>query len=823
MPGPGQEASWDEVIAHEAQKSGLSPKLALAVANVESGMKSGATSPKGAMGLFQLMPDTAKGLGVDASDPVQNIRGGITYLKQLLDQHGGNVEKTLQAYNWGPGNVARGGTPPTETTDYVSRVLSRLDPQQAPTPEKLAPLTLKDTVMGIGQPPPGKTVGKPTKAGGPSVLSPQKGMLASMAEGIDPRTPTGRRNLAGGAGAMLGGAAVVGTAPVSVPLAAAAASVLGATGGGMLAESGNLLAGTTPPADTDLGIRRQIFAAGGEQGLYDLAGQAFMWPVRAIGNRVMASSVGKFASEHLNTALEGASASLKSAREMARDALTSANESAAALKERAGQSTKNVVAQVEKHFNKVATPPPSAYASTAGRDVNAVLAGPAKSARDEMGQLVEATAKTGPAVDIKPLKAEAQRILAEEIRPSKTAFPSKVAGPEDTSGAGYIANMRTDTPAAKAQAEAAANAVKQAEEEQANALLQHPAMKTLGRILNAEDSVPFEAAHGFKRELDDAIGTAWDRSVKSRVTNITKTLRGTLRDALSVHEPYNVATKAYQDISPLWNKGLAPQLRRAAADAPEAVIRLIKPNNPTKLGMLRDLLITQSEKGGGGKEGQAAWDSVRSAWTHQNILKGGLQNLDKNLGKMDPEFSSIMYGDASGKAVLDNLHAINGAYQSALRSGDETVAKVIQQGKTTIAQTKIGNRQLIESNAKGVEHARQDLAQFAGSTMSRAANRDVAVDIAKGVLLGPTSTWGALSISRLLHGPRAGELMQYMAYSPTATQAWVKFFNSPITAPVTADFLRATGILNFMKDSVKAKVGTAPPRASTAVGAPPPQ
>jgi soluble lytic murein transglycosylase-like protein len=109
-----------------ARRHGLDPNLVLAVVAVESGFEPGAVSNKGAQGLMQLMPATARELGVaNALDPAQNLDGGTRYLRMLVAQYGGDLGKALAAYNAGPGAVKRhGGVPPyRETHHYIDRVL----------------------------------------------------------------------------------------------------------------------------------------------------------------------------------------------------------------------------------------------------------------------------------------------------------------------------------------------------------------------------------------------------------------------------------------------------------------------------------------------------------------------------------------------------------------------------------------------------------------------------------------------------------------------------------------------------------------------------
>lgn len=120
---------YDDLILEHARLQGVRPDLVRAVIQVESGYNPGARSPKGAMGLMQLMPGTAAALGVSRPyDPEQNIRGGVTYLRRLLERYGHNEELALAAYNAGPEAVGRYGNrvpPYRETREYVRKVRTR--------------------------------------------------------------------------------------------------------------------------------------------------------------------------------------------------------------------------------------------------------------------------------------------------------------------------------------------------------------------------------------------------------------------------------------------------------------------------------------------------------------------------------------------------------------------------------------------------------------------------------------------------------------------------------------------------------------------------
>ena len=131
LPEPEDEMTAIEAGIHRAAvRYGLSPALIRAVVKAESDYQSRAVSPAGAQGLMQLMPVTARELGVaDPFDIEQNIDGGARYLRQMLDQFGGELKLALSAYNAGPGTVARydGDVPYAETRNYVARVMQYMD------------------------------------------------------------------------------------------------------------------------------------------------------------------------------------------------------------------------------------------------------------------------------------------------------------------------------------------------------------------------------------------------------------------------------------------------------------------------------------------------------------------------------------------------------------------------------------------------------------------------------------------------------------------------------------------------------------------------
>jgi soluble lytic murein transglycosylase-like protein len=128
LHGAGIPGAYAAKVHELSARFDLSPALIEALVWQESRWRENAVSPVGARGLAQLMPGTARDLGVDSSDPLANLEGGARYLRQQLDRFDGDLERALAAYNAGPGRVIRANGVPRirETQLYVTAIMGRL-------------------------------------------------------------------------------------------------------------------------------------------------------------------------------------------------------------------------------------------------------------------------------------------------------------------------------------------------------------------------------------------------------------------------------------------------------------------------------------------------------------------------------------------------------------------------------------------------------------------------------------------------------------------------------------------------------------------------
>ncbi len=157
QPQAQRPAGIDEVVAQVAVRESLPPQLIHSVIKVESNYDRFAVSPKGAQGLMQLIPETARRFGVaDAFNPADNIQGGAKYLRYLLELYKGDYPLALAAYNAGEGAVAKyGGVPPyAETRNYLVQVARQLEKSTAgqpqPKPVEAKPVPQPEPPVGDG-------------------------------------------------------------------------------------------------------------------------------------------------------------------------------------------------------------------------------------------------------------------------------------------------------------------------------------------------------------------------------------------------------------------------------------------------------------------------------------------------------------------------------------------------------------------------------------------------------------------------------------------------------------------------------------------------
>lgn len=819
-------------LTQRAEELDIPVNLALAMVAQESSGEQDATSSKGAMGLFQLMPETAAELGVDPTDPIQNIDGGLRYFKQQLDAHEGNVQLALAAYNAGPGAVAEAGGVPDfpETQDYIARVLGRLEEQEpsAPAAATGAPETAPAAALGPpGAAPSQSTAGTPVDAqegaDDPSLIW-QLG--SSLASSLDPRTFTGRVNLAATAGTLVTGGGALGVVGLRTALAAGVLPwlarrlltmpvVAAAAGGGQAALEQAI--GTAPEGTSAV-------TEGVLQGAYEVGGRMLLWPLRRIGAAAMARRVAGRARETLEAGLtrtretgramiatvNEAAASVADTLKLLRQASTTARQEAAegvsaaglrAAEGGAGETAEVAgrlaqqeldvaadLATLTKQYDNLMAQPPGTIA--AGEAATNVMRGPAQRALDIAGQRVRAAAEEGPSINFAPVK-EALEEMAEQVRPAVLFGEQAEAG---TRGIGFLDNIRGAGRAA-ASADFDPSALNRAIATQLgiDPTTMSPKLPgLLGKILRAPDAVTFADAHQVKMLLDEAVG--WDRIAKKHLERLTKGVRQALRGQMAGFAPYDEATALYAATVPLYRRGIGRQILRLARD-PDGAARIadtLSTRDPAQALTLRTLLLDQAAAGGNPKMGQEAWDSVREIFTHNHIVRGGIEGLSDRVQTLlseAPEFARALYNDLPSQKVLSNLDRLGAGWARAVERGQTQRLG----GRAAQAGAKRADVRAMQKEGRAaVAGAEEMLTAFKKSTAGKLLTREQMIaDFIRGVGLGPMSIWGTLSIARLAYSASGDDLLRWAAYSDQSTQLFLRVLYGQASDRVTAGFIRA--------------------------------
>jgi hypothetical protein len=277
-------ADWQSLARRAAQQVGVPPNLFVALVRQESSGRADAVSRSGALGYTQLMPGTARGLGVNPRDPWQNLLGGAKYLKQQLHTFGGSVPKALAAYNAGPGAVQKyGGIPPyAETQNYVKTILanaghvSPVGGRAAPAPAASSPSlgggfggaspdpgggvdvsALLETLQNQRRTPAPSTLQAPSFAAGPTMPAGYQALTSGGGPG--PRTDIGQLlglvRTQGGGDTTGGGGAVSDTGAPSAPSGPVGGT---RTPGGRIAVAAGANRAGTKLSPQILGFARQV-------------------------------------------------------------------------------------------------------------------------------------------------------------------------------------------------------------------------------------------------------------------------------------------------------------------------------------------------------------------------------------------------------------------------------------------------------------------------------------------------------------------------------------------------------------------------------------
>jgi hypothetical protein len=613
--------------------------LALAMVAQESSGEQDATSPKGAIGLFQLMPETAAELGVDPTDPIQNIDGGLRYFKQQLDAHKGNVQLALAAYNAGPGAVAEAGGIPDfpETQDYVARVLGRLrggvaPPMQpaAPPPEQftggmLAPSTAaSDPLLRI------PSDARIIPGGGPGRLhmairrmvgaEPGESNLGAtarhavgagraMAKAMDPRTFEGRVNWAGAIGGLMTGGIATATTGVAVKAGVLPwiARILAAPAGAAI------VAGAEATIEDLLGTAPEGMNPaweGVKQGSYEAGGRLFMWPLRRVtiaaptpktslaervsitaretlkANVESTRAAGRSAVQAVQTATEGVQSTLRMLR--AAETATSRERAAGAARGAIETVTGARGPDVARALERVT----SQELQTAGRlaaltrQYDDLLAYPPSllQAGGDVTAVMHGPAKRALDIAGKQVATAAAKgpdvtvapVLAALKAMADRAIPAVLRRDiTPPAGIGFLANVRAVS--SNIGREGFDPTKLNAAIAQQLGITPEQLPPKLPELLGRILNLPEQISFADAHAIKMLLDETvnWDKRAAGHIARITKGVRTTLREVMRGFKPYDEATAVYQAVIPLYEKGIGEQILTLATQ-PDGAARIAR-------------------------------------------------------------------------------------------------------------------------------------------------------------------------------------------------------------------------------------------------------
>ena len=860
--------SWPDLIGAEATRQGVDPGLAQAVAQQENGQYDPhARSSAGAVGLMQLMPGTAKRWGVNPANPVENIRGGVSELKQLLDANGGNVRAALMRYNGSP------TADPNVTGAYADQVLGRMQgtaqqsrPQMtfATVNGQRVPVSPEEPKLATGYaatPPPATPITPAvheTPAGGWNKMTASFGAQPpSSNQTLSPET---ERILSGALGGVAGGFITGG--PVGAAIGAG-------VGGGIAAVA--------------QGHPEEAPATALTQAGYESVGQLAAWPIQFIGRRVIASTVATNAAKYLedirgalNSKLDGILANAKAAQRGTSEGVARANAAAGEATRTAKSSVADAQALADQRAAEVAaqwpgstpsprpgappgepplapahdaaTPPPGpeAYGPTGVAAAN-VIQGQGQHSLDLLGQQVKKAAASGPPVNIGPVKEALERMGAS----TRTSVEQEAAagGPANLNphgGGGFSPDQTVKI-------------LQQLKDAGIEVAPSHPLPGALGRIQAHPDVVSFADAHILKKGLDDAVGN-FEGVAKGQVKQITKGIRGQLRTAMTGHAPYDAATAAYQEAIPLIRKGYAPQIVKAVTDNPTAIARTIKPNEPLRLQMLHDVLTgagpldpsvradlaagapaatTPPVGGGHGAPGQEAWNAVRASVVYERLIKPGIEKFDASWARFHPDSQRLLAGDNDGALVIANLKQMSEAYKASglwepgvdaakgrAADASATAARTSEQGQIAM-RGKARDTGAVQAQVSAARKPTAEETAFQNSSLAATPPpAQTASDILHVGAMHGMNVFRARALGRLLlSGPKGADLIEWSSRSSLRTQAFVRAVTGQAPAMALANMARTAGIT--VEDeppmAVSHPMATPPPAATQAMSSPPPR